>query len=159
MALWRVLDYTKLNADIAGIIFDLGFDWRKRGDSLRDIIPLRLLSLYSSYTSLIFIISLSLSLAKKHIYMMKGKTGIQPFPASGSPTAGFSLPLKCERRQQVAAYSSSEFPPIKKTHKVSTLRGYSRFPQAGVLRLDFRYRSNANDGNELPRTHPLSFRQ
>ena len=61
MALWRVLDYTKLNADIAEIIFDLGFDWRKERDSLRDIIPLRLLSLYSSYTSLIFIISLSLS--------------------------------------------------------------------------------------------------
>ena len=92
----------------------LGFDWRKRGDSLRNIIPLRLLSLYSSYTSLIFIVSLSLSLAKKHIYMMKGKTGIQPFPAGGSPTAGFSLPLKCERRQRVAAYSSSELPPIKK---------------------------------------------
>ena len=61
MALWRVLDYTKLNADIAEILFDLGFDWRKERDSLRDIIPLRLLSLYSSYTSLIFIISLSLS--------------------------------------------------------------------------------------------------
>ena len=61
MALWRVLDYTKLNADIAGIIFDLGFDWRKERDSLRDIIFLRLLSLYSSYASLIFIISLSLS--------------------------------------------------------------------------------------------------
>ena len=30
--------------------------------------------------------------------------------------------------------------------------GYSRFPQAGILRLDFRCRSNANDGNELPRT-------
>ena len=41
---------------------------------------------------------------KKNIYMMKGKTGIQPFPASGSPSAGFSLSLKCERRQQVAAY-------------------------------------------------------
>ena len=64
MALWRVLDYTKLNADIAEILFDLGFDWRKERDSLRDIIPLRLLSLYSSYTSLIFIVSLSLSLAK-----------------------------------------------------------------------------------------------
>ena len=38
MALWRVLDYTKLNADIAEIIFDLGFDWRKERDSLRDII-------------------------------------------------------------------------------------------------------------------------
>ena len=37
MALWRVLDYTKLNADIAEIIFDLGFDWRKERDSLRDI--------------------------------------------------------------------------------------------------------------------------
>ena len=37
MALWRVLDYTKLNADIAKIIFDLGFDWRKRGDSLRTL--------------------------------------------------------------------------------------------------------------------------
>ena len=84
MALWRVLDYTKLNADIAEIIFDLGFDWRKERDSLRDIIPLSLLSLYSSYASLIFINSLSLSPAKKHIYMMKGKTGIQPFPASGN---------------------------------------------------------------------------
>ena len=84
MALWRLLDYTKLNADVAEIIFDLGFDWRKERDSLRDIIPLRLLSLYSSYTSLIFIISLSLSLAKKHIYMMKGKIGIQPFPAGGN---------------------------------------------------------------------------
>ena len=61
MALWWVLDYTKLNADIAEIIFDLGFDWRKERDSLRDIIFLRLLSLYSPYTSLIFIISLSLS--------------------------------------------------------------------------------------------------
>ena len=37
MALWRAHDYTKLNADIAEILFDLGFDWRKRGDSLRDI--------------------------------------------------------------------------------------------------------------------------
>ena len=55
MALWRVLDYTKLNADIAEILFDLGFDWRKERDSLRDIIPLRLLSPYSSYTFLIFI--------------------------------------------------------------------------------------------------------
>ena len=38
---------------------------------------------------------------------------------------------------------------------MSTLRGYSRFPQAGFLRLDFRYRSNANDGNKLPRTYPV----
>ena len=131
MTLWRVLDYTKLNADIAEIIFDLGFDWRKERDSLRDIISLRLLSLYSSYTSLIFIISLSLSLAKKHIYMMKGKTGIQPFPASGSPTAGFSLPLKCERRQQVAAYSSSEFPPIKKDTQGVCIKGIQPFPASG----------------------------
>ena len=109
----------------------LGFDCRKRGDSLRDIIFLRLLSLYSSYTSLIFIISLSLSLAKKHIYMMKGKTGIQPFPASGSPTAGFSLPLKCERRQQVAAYSSSEFPPIKKDTQGVYIKGIQPFPASG----------------------------
>ena len=36
--------------------------------------------------------------------------------------------------------------------------GYSRFPQAGVLRLDFRLRSNANDGNKLPRYYiPTSF--
>ena len=61
MALWRVLDYTKLNADIAEIIFDLGFDWRKERDSLRDIISLHLLPLDSSCTSLILIISLSLS--------------------------------------------------------------------------------------------------
>ena len=76
----------------------------KEWDSLRDIISLHLFSLDFSYTSLIFIVPLSLSLAKNHIYMMKGKTGIQPLPASGSPTAGFSLTLKCERRQQVAAY-------------------------------------------------------
>ena len=35
--------------------------------------------------------------------------------------------------------------------------GYSRFPQAGVPRLDFRLRSNANDGNKLPRTYPVEF--
>ena len=35
--------------------------------------------------------------------------------------------------------------------------GYSRFPQAGVPRLDFRCRSNANDGNKLPRTYPAEF--
>ena len=40
---------------------------------------------------------------------------------------------------------------------MSTLRGYSRFPQAGVPRLDFRCRSNANDGNKLPRTYPDEF--
>ena len=112
MALWRVLDYTKLNADIAEILFDLGFDWRKRGDSLRDIISLHLLPLDSSYTSLILIISLLLSRARKFICIVKMKTG------------------------------------------------YSRFPQAGVLRLDFRCRSNANDGNKLPRYYiPTSFRQ
>ena len=93
-------------------VFDLGFDWRKEWDSLRDIISLHLLPLGSSYTSLIFIISLSLSRARKFICIVKMKTG------------------------------------------------YSRFPQAGVLRLDFRYRSNANDGNELPRYYiPTSFRQ
>ena len=50
------------------------------------------------------------------IYLfVKGKNGIQPFPASGSPTAGFSLSLKCERRQRVAAllYPTS-FPPKQK---------------------------------------------
>ena len=46
-------------------VFDLGFVWRKEWDSLRDIISLHLLPLDSSYTSLILIISLSLSLAKK----------------------------------------------------------------------------------------------
>ena len=93
-------------------VFDLGFEWRKEWDSLRDIISLHLFSLGSSYTSLIRIISLSLSRARKFICIVKMKTG------------------------------------------------YSRFPQAGVLRLDFRYRSNANDGNELPRYYvPTSFRQ
>ena len=38
---------------------------------------------------------------------------------------------------------------------VNMKTGYSRFPQAGVLRLDFRYRSNANDGNKLPCTYPV----
>ena len=55
------------------------------------------------------------AITRKEIHLhSKDENGIQPFPASGSPTAGFSLPLKCERRQRVAAYSSSEFPPIKK---------------------------------------------
>ena len=91
-------------------VFDLGFDWRKEWDSLRDIISLHLLPLDSSYTSLIFIISLSLSRARKFFCIVNMKTG------------------------------------------------YSRFPQAGVLRLDFRYRSNANDGNKLPRYYiPTSF--
>ena len=91
-------------------VFDLGFDWRKEWDSLRDIIFLHLFSLGSSYTSLILIISLSLSRARKFISIVKMKSG------------------------------------------------YSRFPQAGVLRLDFRYRSNANDGNKLPRYYiPTSF--
>ena len=86
------------------LVFDLGFDWRKEWDSLRDIISRHLFSLDSSYTSLIFIIFLSLSRAMNFFCIVKMKTG------------------------------------------------YSRFPQAGVLRLDFRYRSNANDGNKLPRT-------
>ena len=42
-------------------VFDLGFEWRKEWDSLREIISFHLFSLGSSYTSLIFIISLSLS--------------------------------------------------------------------------------------------------
>ena len=62
---------------------------------------------------------------------MKGKTGIQPFPASGNPTAGFSLPLKCERRQQVAAYSSSEFLPIKKDTQGVYIKGIQPFPASG----------------------------
>ena len=94
------------------LVSDLGFDWRKEWDSLRDIIPLHLFSLGSSYTSLILIISLLLSRARKFICIVKMETG------------------------------------------------YSRFPQAGFLRLDFRYRSNANDGNELPRYYiSTSFRQ
>ena len=93
-------------------VFDLGFEWRKEWDSLRDIISLHLFSLDSSYTSLIFIISLSLSRARKFFCIVKMKTG------------------------------------------------YSRFPQAGFLRLDFRYRSNANGGNKLPRYYiPTFFRQ
>ena len=68
---------------------------------------------------------------KKNIYMMKGKTGIQPFPASGSPSAGFSLSLKCERRQQVAAYSSSELPPIKKDTQGVYIKGIQPFPASG----------------------------
>ena len=92
------------------LVFDLGFDWRKEWDSLRDIISLHLLPLDASYTSLIFIISLPLSRARKFFCIVKMKTG------------------------------------------------YSRFPQAGVIRLDFRYRSNANDGNKLPRYYiPTSF--
>ena len=104
--------FTKRKTQSNTFVFDLGFDWRKEWDSLRDIIFLHLFSLDSSYTSLIFIISLSLSRARKFISIVKMKSG------------------------------------------------YSRFPQAGVLRLDFRYRSNANDGNKLPRYYiSTSFRQ
>ena len=61
MALWRVLDYTKLNADIAEIIFDLGFDWRKERDSLRDII------LFACYRSTpLILLSFLLFLCRYH---------------------------------------------------------------------------------------------
>lgn len=63
------------------------------------------------FTNCFFVI-LSLSRVGRYICLVKGKNGIQPFPASGN------------------------------------------------LRLDFRYRSNANDGNELPRYYiPRAFRQ
>lgn len=66
------------------------------------------------FTNCFFVI-LSLSRVGRYICLVKGKNGIQPFPASGSPTAGFSLALKCERRQRVAAllYPKS-FPPKQK---------------------------------------------
>ena len=76
-----------------------------------------LLLLYFSHFYYFFV-----AITRKEIHLhSKDENGIQPFPASGSPTAGFSLPLKCERRQQVAAYSSSEFPPIKKDTRVGVL--------------------------------------
>ena len=66
------------------------------------------------FTNCFFVI-LSLSRVGRYICLVKGKNGIQPFPASGSPTAGFSLSLKCERLQRVAAllYPKS-FPPKQK---------------------------------------------
>ena len=66
------------------------------------------------FTNCFFVI-LSLSRVGRYICLVKGKNGIQPFPASGSPTAGFSLSIKCERRQRVAAllYPKS-FPPKQK---------------------------------------------
>ena len=40
------------------------------------------------------------AITRKEIHLhSKDEIGIQPFPASGSPSAGFSLSLKCERRQ------------------------------------------------------------
>ena len=121
------------------LVFNLGFDWRKEWDSLRDIISLHLLPRDSSYTSLIFIVPLSLSLAKKHIYMMKGKTGIQPLPASGSPTAGFSLTLKCERRQQVAAllYPNIFLPKQKSGIRSATLFLFTCFRSTSLILLSY----------------------
>ena len=72
------------------------------------------------------------AITRKEIHLhSKDENGIQPFPASGSPTAGFSLPLKCERRQQVAAYSSSELPPIKKDTQGVYIKGIQPFPASG----------------------------
>ena len=101
---------------------------------------------------------MSLSLAKNTFIMIKGKTGIQPFPASGSPTAGFLLPLKCERRQRVAAYSSSEFPPIKKDTQGVYIKGIQPFPASGSpaagfslsLKCERRQRVAAYSSSELP---------
>ena len=103
-------------------------------------------------------LTMSLSLAKNTFIMIKGKTGIQPFPASGSPTAGFLLPLKCERRQRVAAYSSSEFPPIKKDTQGVYIKGIQPFPASGSpaagfslsLKCERRQRVAAYSSSELP---------
>ena len=66
------------------------------------------------FTNCFFVI-LSLSRVGRYICLVKGKNGIQPFPASGSPTAGFSPALKCERRQRVAALPYPNiFPPKQK---------------------------------------------
>ena len=63
------------------------------------LVTARLL-LYFSHSYYFFV-----AITPKEIHLhSKDENGIQPFPASGSPTAGFSLSLKCERRQQVAAY-------------------------------------------------------
>ena len=57
------------------------------------------LLLYFSHSYYFFV-----AITRKEIHLhSKDENGIQPFPASGSPTAGFSLSLKCERRQRVAA--------------------------------------------------------
>ena len=115
MALWRVLDYTRLNADIAEIIFDLGFDWRKERDSLRDI---QIITCFKFHSILTLIFCHNVAITRKEIHFhSKDENGIQPFPASGSPSAGFSLSLKCERRQQVAAYFiPTSFRQNKRTH-------------------------------------------
>ena len=74
----------------------------------------------------------NVAITRKEIHLhSKDENGIQPFPASGSPSAGFSLPLKCERRQQVAAYSPFEFPPIKKDTQGVCIKGIQPFPASG----------------------------
>ena len=69
------------------------------------------LLLYFSHSYYFFI-----AITRKEIHLhSKDENGIQPFPASGSPTAGFSIALKCERRQQVAALLYPDiFPPKQK---------------------------------------------
>ena len=90
------------------------------------LVTARLL-LYFSHSYYFFV-----AITRKEIHLhSKDENGIQPFPASGSPSAGFSLSLKCERRQQVAAYSSSELPPIKKDTQGVYIKGIQPFPASG----------------------------
>ena len=94
-------------------VFGLGSSWRKEWDSLRDIQIITCLKFHSILT-LIFCHNVAITRKEIHLHS-KDENGIQPLPASGSPTAGFSLSLKCERRQQVAALLYPDiFPPKQK---------------------------------------------
>ncbi len=94
-------------------VFDLGFVWRKEWDSLRDI---QIITCFKFHSILTFIFCHNVAITRKEIHLhSKDENGIQPFPASGSHTAGFSLSLKCERRQRVAALLHLNiFPPKQK---------------------------------------------
>ena len=86
------------------------------------LVTARLL-LYFSHSYYFFV-----AITRKEIHLhSKDENGIQPFPASGNPTAGFSLSLKCERRQQVAAYFIPTSFRQKKGCICFKVKGYCRF--------------------------------
>ena len=102
MALWRVLKHSikNTNADFVSVFIFL-MSGGKSGIRSATLFLFTCFCSFFLHSFCFFIVAIT----RKEIHLhSKDENGIQPFPASGSPTAGFSLSLKCERRQQVAAY-------------------------------------------------------
>ena len=91
------------------------------------------LFLYFSHVYYFFV-----AITRKEILLhSKDENGIQPFPAGGSPTAGFSLSLKCERRQRVAAYFIPTSLGGKSGIRSATLFLFTCFRSAPLILLSF----------------------